>query len=1489
MKKAKAQYLIIILPLLVMVAGSVAFLIKVGLQLKRTFPEVLRQAASEQINGSVKFGRVGITSSGIKIHDLVVADSSKKPVVMIPTADIECDLNLLARGDAIGSIKSVRLLKPRMFLERRADGRWNIQGLVKPAPAGKPLKFHCTIRIVSGRLVVSDRLAKLKSPVENAFSDLDAFVDLSKMPMATYSVAGKGPAGRLGAFTARGQYDVASRSLNADLNVLNASASYWMRYPANIGLDILSGRADATVKLLKPGKDRPLSYSSAIKLRDASIRFEPIHSPVTDLAGDVSVRHDVVSMKLKGRLESSPFFVVGDVRDFKSPRMALDFRFDRIDLREVVGLTAWAPYFREASLPHTGRLEAHVSGPPKSFAVEFVLDAPSLAYKGYEGRGVRAYGRYFGRQIRIDNATATMYGGAIQARGDIDFTRGTRASFTGRATGLRATEVPLLKKEGLIASSDGDFQLAAGKGSMSLDYQGSMNGMRYRGLKFDQGRIDCSYAGGSLRINRFSAKTLGGSVGASGLIGRGGVLDVQASGTGINLAEALKGRQGTVGRVEFSGRITGNTKSPVFQGAIGADRVMISDIGIERISGKVYASRDRISLTDLVFHDYPGALTVNGTVKTPLAKVQGLDFSIKADALDIGRLPVIDGRPALDSGLLFGELTVSGTSDHPKVEGGFHVAGPSYRGTSLDSLITKFSYGDDGFSLDDFQAKSADSLLTGKGHAAKSGEISGDFQGDRIGLERFASLLKPYAAVSGIVSLKGSIAGSTKEPAANAELASDKLTINGQTFTELLVKASLDRNALVLSDVSLSDGKSRYSIPEFSYDFKTKAVKADLQVKDGSAAQILALLDKSPAISGKLTKIPRPLAGKVNGNISGTIGRDGDKAVPDVHLKMALDDMQFGTGKAKSVGLEGSWQGDTATLEKLEAIEGDTNLSAKGTFGPADALSLKLDAHNLSMDTLRQWVKLPDNLAGNADVTVVAGGTRASPTAEAYVEIVDPVLAGAKFDRLRSRLTADKPDENGQINIKDLTLTLDNHDMKATGYVPVDWKRLAVPKDGPIFLESTLDNDALAILSAFSKIGLETAADGRFDGLVTLGGTVAQPGLSGSINWENGRITLPRIQTPFVGVNARMTLSGDRLTVERFHGDSAEGGTFDVTGSIAFANLKPTLDLGLKTSSLRISGRDLSGSYGESIRAVVDSETKVTQAWRQPLISGSASIYEGSVGIPSKPPKARESQGHSINPRFDLKLLLGRKVRLDMATLKAPLVGTVAIAGSLDQPVINGLLDVSDGTIIFPMRQFRILPGSTLSIQPGPAQRPAVEVDLRAQTKLTVPTTLRHRERYTVTMLAQGPMDKLRTRFDCSPPGLSESEMVALLTGQSQLQSILKGEGRTSLGAGLSGLFSTALMPTFFEPIEQAFKASLGLEEFALEAGYREPLQLTIGQRLFDGLYLDYTTVLGARPDYADSRYELTLSYRFKHGIELDFQTDENRTVSIGVAGRLRF
>lgn len=1519
MRRARRTILlIIVIPLLAMTAGSLVFLAKVYREVMSRLPETLTIAASERIAGTVTVGELEISPSGAVINDVVISDGpegSDRPVVKIPRVKIAWSLSDigLRRRDPVESIKGIEVLEPEIFLERSADGRWNIAGLLKPSPPGRPLKFAGKVYVKSGRLVMCDRLPNSDEPVVNALSDMEASIDFSETPMAKYSVSGKGQAGRFGRFAAEGRYNLAGHSFNADLDILNANLSYWSTYPANLGLKIPSGEARARIELSKAGTDEPLRHSAVVQIRQASVEFRQIRSPVQDVNGELGVRDGVVNMRLEGKLGSAPVLVSGQVLDLSKPRLALELTSDRVNFSEIAGLTPWARQFSKARLPKNGRAKALISGPPKSLAVDFYLEAPSLAYSGFEGSAIAARGTYANRRIRVQNASAATYGGRVEIGGEIDLSRSPRAKLNGRVLHLKLDRIPILRKQGFRATGNGSFQVLCRPGGTEVDYQGTMNDMQFNELQFDQAAIEASYVNGTFLIHELSAETFGGLVAVSGEIEPNGKLSLHAAGSDINLAQVRDMYWGlpTVGRAQFAGQITGTLGSPIFEGDVEAYRVMASGLGIERIAGNILASRKKISVDDLVIYDYPGTVSLSGTISEPLAKSPTVDLSIKVDSMDIGAVSSALGQPMLEESKMFGDVTLSGRLRHPKAEASLRVEGGSYRRIALSELATRIAYEDNNLLIEEFDLRLGDSRLTANGEIS-DGRISIAFESDGLNLQRFSTLFQPYAFASGDTAISGSISGTAD--ALHGEIAVDceNPTINGQTFERFAGKASLENKVLAFSDLTLSDADSRYSIPELSYNPASGAIEFSAGIENGQAGKMLAVLDSSASIRRSdsnedrvqprhvLDKLPRPFAGLVNGSASGSIRLTDDGSVPDVRAELGVDDMRFGSGSIKSVRTAWSWQDGVAKLETLEALDGDTNVYAEASIGPADALNLRVDAHNLSIDTLSQWAKLPQNFSGNADVTIVASGTTTAPYPEIYIEVVDPVIGGAKFDRMRSRLTAgemqpgsgstDETSATGRMDITDLTLTLGDQDLRVSGYIPVDWRRLTVPRDSPMLVQSSLDDDSLGILLAFSNMVAATESPGSFEGSVELGGTVQSPRLDGNLTWRDGQIRLSRINSQLENIDASIAFAGDRLQIEEFTGSSAEGGTFDITGSIALAGLKPSLDLEVRTSGLNISGENITSIYGEEVRAQLNTGLRITQDLSSPVISGNVAIPQGSISLPSKPAASREPViSRGIDPKFDVEVFLGRDVRFDTARLKCPLYGSMTVAGPLSQPVIEGTLDISHGTILFPMRQFRILPGSTIALRPGTTGKPTVLADMRAQTRLTAASSLGKRERYTVTMVAQGPLDRLKPRFDSSPPGLSEQQIVALLTGQRQLQSILAQDSSTNIGEGLSGLFSAAMMPSVFEPIAQAFESTLGFEEFALEMGYGESLQLTIGERLWDRFYLDYSTVLGARPDYADSLYELRLSYRFKHSMAVGVQTDENRTFQVGVEGTLRF
>lgn len=1510
-KTRHSTRLIIILPILALIAGSLAYIARVDRQIAQRLPGVLSSAVSERMNGKLKLGKIEVYPLGIVLRDVSFVDNrptQDKTIVRIPQVKIACRLSdiILGRSDPAKSIKQIELCQPTIHLARGADGKWNVMGLMKPSKPGK-LVFNGKVFVRSAHVTFRDYRPDPTKAMLNTLSDVNAVIDFAQQPTVKYSVWGKGQPERISRINAAGTYDIGARSHKIVLDVTGGNAAYLSTYPWHVGVKVLSGAADGVVSLSKTPRDAHFGYSVTVAVHDAAVRFPQVKSPVNSVNGVAHIEPGKVELNLRGRLGSSPLTAIGGVTDFKHPQLAIVVSSDRTNFRELAGLAGYSAHLKQAVLPRTGQIRSLFSGMPKSLSISFNANAPSIGWRNLTGTDVSVTGVYTHGRIDLGRISLNAYGGHAEASGTVHIARSTTAEFGGRAFRVKLDAVPLLVKQKLAATSSGDFQLAMKPGGTDIRYQGTATDLAYHGFRFEQNKIDLSYSNGTTTINEMSARTMGGLIAVSGRIGLNGALSLSASGTDINLAKVrdMYWKPVTVGRAQFKGRVTGTLESPVFRGEIAAHKAMIAGVGMERIAGNITASRDRLTLDDLTAYHFPGTIEVSGGIEKPLSKSPALRLSLRADSFEVGGLTDSHSRFMPEGGRLSGEVIVSGMLQNPAAEADLQVEGGTLHGITVDTLRLRGRYFAHDLSIQELSATSGDSALVADGELTSEGKIALNFGSKHLQLALISDLFAPYARVTGDSTISGSVGGTLDSPTGEVSAACEDAVVNNQSLKHFGFKASLHDETLTLSDAVIQDGASGYTIPSASYDMNTDTIKLTARIEKGRIERILSLIQSSAAVKEPgesnlknfIGRLPTPLSGTLNADVSGSVHLADGAAVPDIQASISLADMKFGENTFKSVALNGSFKDDVARIEKLEASDGDMKFSAQGSVGPSDALDLKMNGKGLDVATICGWLGLPHNFSGKADVTLLAGGTTRAPSSEMNLDITGPAFGGAKFDRLKGRLVLEETEAvpgakqtESRINISDLTLGLGDRELRVSGYVPLDRRGFTILRDAPLLVQANLDSDSLALLSQFSGIKMETGTSGEFKGLVRLSGTVKSPALEGTLDWSEGRIQVPKLNSPFEGINARMSLVGDKITIDTLTGRSAEGGTFGITGDISLADMRPSLNLGIKTIGLKVSGRNFSNAYGEDVRARIEGDVKVTDYWKTPLLAGTVSIPDGSVAMPRKPIKNKaQATSTTMNPKFNLNVLVGQNVRFGAARLKTPLTGKLNVMGSLSGLIVDGAMDISGGTILFPVRRMKISPGSTMTLHMTPNQPPSVYVDMRAQTKATSLSSFGRPVRYTINMAAQGSLDHLNPEFTSSPPDLTDQTIVGMLAGQSELESIFGKSGGTNFGKDIGGLFSTALMPSVFEPISETFEKTLGLEDFSLEMGYQQPLMLTIGQHLVDGLYLDYSAVLGARPDYSDSAYQLKLSYRWKHGVELGVETDENRTVTFGVEGKLRF
>ena len=1504
--------LIVLVPMLAMAIISIVYVAAYTRAAWDALPEIVSTMASEQIQGKISMGRVRISPGSIVFHDVVLTDedTGARPILRAASVKIVYGLSelVLHRDDPIRGIEQIEVIRPRIFLERGDDGRWNVADLLKPSAARRPTRFRGRVLVKSGKLSMLDRKVPTAGrPGEvNELTDINALVDFSSNPVADCTITAVGKPGRVGKLSIRARYNLGNRSFNADLDALRANAAYWSRYPRELGfVELLSGQADFRLHVSGGVGDKPIRYSGVIRIHDGTARFAKIRSLLRRLNGEVRLGNDIASLELRGTLDSSPFSVSGRVLDFEQPRIAIDIKSDRANFGEISRLAA-GDLPQKLMLPDPGKLNLSIFGPARSPSAAFKLEVPSLSFDGFGINALSVDGVYTGDRVVIQRAVGRVCGGSVEAAGQIRLAGEKSLALRGHVSGLRLAEIPLLERHEVDAVTSGDFEVSWAAHGGGGRYQGTLAKGTFRQIEFDEGAIAAEYAEGTLHVEELSAEVMGGKVAASGEVARDGTLSLQVSGANLNLA-TLQERywtKPTVGKLQFVGKLVGALDNPAFEGQIEAYRVMVGGVSMERIAATLDATRDMLRVHELLIFDYPGKITISGIVSDPFARAPRLDLAVNAESLDAEKVALSLGVPVHTSGDLSAQLTVTNTFFDPRVEGSVHVEGGRIADMPFDAADVQVAYGRSRFDITSLTMRSGDAALEADGEIDLDGpRLQMAFEANGLPLATLTRALRGYAFVAGDVNVKGEIAGTPAKPEAHMTLHSDNLRLNGQSFGKMDADMSWTDGSLVVSRAVLSDGESEYSISRLLFSPRRRTLELGIETKHAQVQKLLALLDNSPQASTEdaplrrfVGAIPRPLSGVLDVSLTGTISTADSGVQPDLHLQGSVSDLTLRVGHIQTVQFDGEWVGEVLRLNKLEALDGDTNVFAEAALGPSDQLALKLDAHGLALETMAQWFDLRENFSGTADVTIVASGSTKSPSVEAYLEIVDPVIAGVEFDRLRSRLSAGSsgdgqpPADDNRINIDEITLVLGDSDLRATGFLPVDWQRLTVPGDGQVRVEMALDNTSLELLSAFAGNVFQGGARGTLTGSVALSGTIMDPSLEGGLTWRDGEVHLARLNKPLEGIEAEVALSGHTLLVRRIAGRSAEGGRFVVTGAVDLTELKPKLDLTLETADMNISGRNVSGAYGEVIQARFDSALKVTGDWRKPRISGDIGIPRGRVEMAGQPSERRDAgRAPAFDPSFDIRVSLGRDVVLKTARLEAPLYGYLTLAGSMSGPAIEATVDVADGTILFPTRSFRILPGSDMWLRFSPPQPAVVMLDVRARARMTAASAFGKRKRYVITMEAKGPLDRLRPTFTASPPDLSEQRIIALITGQHQLERIFARDASQDVGKELSGLFSSAVMPTVFEPLEEAVEEALGFEEFALELGYREPLQLSISDHLWGGLLLSYTASLGARPDYADSLYELKLSYRFRNSLEIGILTDENSEIGVAAEGRIRF
>jgi autotransporter translocation and assembly factor TamB len=352
------------------------------------------------------------------------------------------------------------------------------------------------------------------------------------------------------------------------------------------------------------------------------------------------------------------------------------------------------------------------------------------------------------------------------------------------------------------------------------------------------------------------------------------------------------------------------------------------------------------------------------------------------------------------------------------------------------------------------------------------------------------------------------------------------------------------------------------------------------------------------------------------------------------------------------------------------------------------------------------------------------------------------------------------------------------------------------------------------------------------------------------------------------------TLAGSVIHVDRLKGKSG-GGTFSLGGQVDL-NRGPAVSWVVKDVSLNVP---------EWLEERVSGKGDVTGTWRVLTVRGGVEVlnalYDHRIELTDFLPwfkaqvaPAPRAGAAATEIRLDVHVHSSGGLYIDNNFAKAEMRADLRVTGNTDKPVLSGTVEVLSGEVTFRDRTFLITAGS-VDFRDGFTINPLLNIT--AESRITTTDA-----DYTVFVAVSGTADNPRVEFSADDPGLSQNDILSLVTtGKTAAQ--LQREG-----GGVSVTDVLALVPT--APVSQQFRTLLGVDRFEIEPVYSrdtgafEP-RVTIGKDITDRI-----RVLGSSGLGVQARRSMNIEYRYSRRISLLGGWEGQTTNQAGAfAGDIKF
>jgi translocation and assembly module TamB len=549
------------------------------------------------------------------------------------------------------------------------------------------------------------------------------------------------------------------------------------------------------------------------------------------------------------------------------------------------------------------------------------------------------------------------------------------------------------------------------------------------------------------------------------------------------------------------------------------------------------------------------------------------------------------------------------------------------------------------------------------------------------------------------------------------------------------------------------------------------------------------------------------LPAKIEGLIDGDVALSGPVSDPSARLTLSLNDAQIGgipagTGQADLVLSHGA-----IDIRQFELHPGRGVVAAQGQVRLGGTSAVEVSAHDLDPALLVPIFHLRQPLLGSVDFTGQWNGPASDPTAGLSLEATNAGVPGVTVDRI----TALAYYKGGTITIQNAMIAKNEHTLVLEGTLPVARGRWDLDPNGPLQLSLHLEDADLSFLSLITP-AIQDAA-GTVAGQVLIGGTVAQPTMSGSIRTAGGHMRYAPLRTPIDNIGADITFSRDQVNVHDVSADVG-GGHVAVQGTAAISDFRPqALDLTLTAKQLTL---DVPGLYTGRVDAALALRGPVPE----PTLSGGVTLSHGRVTYTGGLAGGAEPAARRTLPPvpLDVNVVSNGDLSYGEGPVQLALAGGVHAGGTLADPKLSGEVRSDGGSVSLFGTPFTVVEGrATFSESLGFTPM----VTARAQGQIGD---------YRIFIDVSGLLPNPSVVWSSEPP-LTQTDILALVFGATGEAGTPTGFAGRELGRLLIGSVTSAI------------QRALHLDELTLNYDTQNPITLRIGKFITAKFYLAVTEV----------------------------------------------